>query len=84
MAPTKAQIDTLEADCKQFSATVTAWKTMRRRWISSTFNALLTKSGQKPLNVTPTALKVPASCTFVATAAPAAPAAAAGGRGGRK
>ena len=80
MAPTKAQIDTLEADCKQFGATVTAWKTAQTLDVA-TFNALLTKSGQKPLNVTPTALKVPASCTFVTSAAPAT---AAGGRGGRK
>ncbi len=78
MPPTKAQINTLEADCKQYSATVTAWKTMQTLDVT-TFNSLLTKNGQKPLSVAPTKLTVPASCAF---AAPVAPAAA--GRGGGK
>jgi photosystem II stability/assembly factor-like uncharacterized protein len=72
MAPTKAQIDSLEAGCKEYSATVTAWKAMQTVDLVS-FNALLTKSGQKPLSVTPTALTVPASCTFTPPAPPALP-----------
>ena len=63
MPPTKAQIDTLEAGCKQYSATVAAWKAMQGVDLVA-FNSLLTKNGQKPLTVTPTALTVPASCTF--------------------
>ncbi len=77
MAPTKAQVDTWEAGCKDFSATVTAWKQTKTIDVTA-FNAVLTKAGQKPLTVAPSALTVPASCTFT-------PAAAAGaGRGGQK
>ena len=77
MAPTKAQIDSLEAGCKTYSATVTAWKQMLAVDLVS-FNAQLSKAGQKTLTIPATALTVPASCTFTAPAAPAAPTA---GRG---
>jgi photosystem II stability/assembly factor-like uncharacterized protein len=64
MAPNKSQIDTYEIACKDYSATVMAWKAMQTQDMV-TFNALLTKNGQKAINVTPTALAAPASCTFV-------------------
>jgi hypothetical protein len=63
MAPGKAQIDTWESGCKDFSATVKAWKAMQTVDLAG-FNAQLTKSGQKPLTITPSALAVPLSCTF--------------------
>ncbi len=68
-APTQAQIDTWEADCKQYNATVTAWKTVQSQDLVA-FNALLSKNNLKPLQVSPTALTVP-PCTFTASPAPA-------------
>ncbi len=68
-APTQAEIDTWLADCKQYSTTVAAWKTMQSKDLAD-FNALLSKNNQRPLQVSPTALTVP-PCTFVASTAPA-------------
>jgi len=68
MPPSKAQIATWEAGCKDYSATVAAWKVVLGGELVS-FNALLTKNSQAPLKVTPTALTAPASCTFVPPAA---------------
>jgi hypothetical protein len=62
MAPTKAQIDTWESDCKNYNTTVTAWKTMQSQDLAA-FNALLSKNHLQPLTVTPTKLSAP-SCTF--------------------
>ncbi len=64
MPPTKAEVDTLESGCKEFTATLNAWKTMLSVDLVS-FNSLLTKSNLTPLRITPTAMAVPASCTFV-------------------
>ncbi len=77
MAPTKAQIDTWEADCKQFSATVAAWKTMRTADLVA-FNRQLTRAGKPALTIPPAAVTAPVSCTFVMPTAPAAR-----GRGGK-
>jgi len=66
-APTKAQIDTWEADCKEFNRTVAAWKTMQSKDLAD-FNALISKNNLKPLQVTPTTLAVP-PCAFTASAA---------------
>jgi len=74
MAPTKAQIDTWQATCKDYSATMVAWKTMQGVDLAS-FNAMLAKNNLPPLKITPTALVAPASCAFV----PPAPRAAGGG-----
>jgi hypothetical protein len=63
MPPTRAEIDTLESGCKEFTATVNAWKTMLGVDVIG-FNSLLTKNNLTPLKTT-TALAVPASCTFV-------------------
>ena len=62
MAPTKAQIDTWESNCKNYNTTVTAWKTMQSQDLAA-FNALLSKNQLQPLVVTPTKLSAP-SCTF--------------------
>ena len=64
MPPSKAQIDTWESGCKEFTSTLNAWKTM---WTADlmTFNGLLTKNNQTPLKITPAPLVAPASCTFV-------------------
>jgi hypothetical protein len=64
MAPTKAEVDTWESGCKEFTATVNAWKTMLGVDLIG-FNSLLTKNNLTPLKLTPTALAAPASCTFV-------------------
>jgi hypothetical protein len=62
--PTRAEVDTWESGCKEFNATVNAWKTMLGVDLVG-FNSLLTKNNLAPLKITPTALVVPASCTFV-------------------
>lgn len=69
-APTQSLIDTWVADCKQFTTTVAAWKTMQSQDLAA-FNALLSKNNLKPLQVPPTALIVP-PCPFTAPAAPVA------------
>jgi hypothetical protein len=63
MAPSKAEIDTWEAGCKEYTATVTAWKAMQMVDLAA-FNGVLTKNNQTPLHVAPTALTTPASCAF--------------------
>jgi photosystem II stability/assembly factor-like uncharacterized protein len=64
MAPTKAEVDTWESGCKEFTATLDAWKPMLGVDLLG-FNSLLTKNNLTPLKITPTTLAVPASCTFV-------------------
>jgi photosystem II stability/assembly factor-like uncharacterized protein len=61
-APTQAEIDTWEADCKDYNATVTAWKKMQSQDLV-TFNVLLSRNHMDPLQVSPTALTDPV-CTF--------------------
>ncbi len=63
MPPTKAEIDTWESGCKEFSATVSGWKTMLDVDLIG-FNNLLSKNNLTPLNITSTALAAPASCAF--------------------
>jgi photosystem II stability/assembly factor-like uncharacterized protein len=70
MSPTRAEVDTWESGCKEFTATVNAWKTMLGVDLVG-FNSLLTKNNLTPLKITPTALAVPASCTFVSLKATA-------------
>ena len=62
MPPTKAQIDTWEADCKNYNTTVSAWKKMQSDDLAA-FNAVLTANSQKPLTVAPTKLTT-AVCAF--------------------
>jgi photosystem II stability/assembly factor-like uncharacterized protein len=64
MPPTRAEVDTWESGCKEFAATLNAWQTMLGVDLVG-FNSLLTKNNLTPLKITPTALVVPASCTFV-------------------
>src|SRR5439155_138362 len=64
MPPTKAEVDTLESGCKEFSATAGAWATMLDVDLVS-FNTLLTKNNLTPLKITPTALAVRGLCPFV-------------------
>jgi hypothetical protein len=78
MAPTKAQIDTWERDCKNYNITLTAWKTLQSEELTA-FNALLTPNNLKPLAVSPTKLTT-AACSFASPAAPAAKPSAARGR----
>jgi len=67
-APTQAEIDTWEADCKDYNATVAAWKKMQSQDMAA-FNALLSRNNLNQLHVSATALTGP-SCTFTATSAP--------------
>ncbi|HYL62714.1 MAG TPA: glycoside hydrolase [Candidatus Methylomirabilis sp.] len=69
-APTQAQIDTWEADCKDYNATVAAWKKIQSQDLVA-FNTLLSKNNLNPLHVSATALTDP-SCTFATPAAPRA------------
>jgi len=64
MPPTKAEVDTWESGCKEFTATMSAWKTMLDVDLVG-FNSLLTKNNLMPLKITPTS--VPTSCTPAAT-----------------
>lgn len=66
-APTQAQIDSWEADCKDYNTTVDAWKKMQSQDLVA-FNALLTKSHLNPVQVAPTSLMDP-PCTFDAQSA---------------
>ncbi len=64
MPPSIAEVHTWESGCKDFTATISAWRTLLSADLGS-FNSLLTKSNLTPLKITPTALTAPASCTFV-------------------
>src|SRR5689334_16212133 len=66
MPPTKAEIDTWESGCKEFTATVSGWKTMLDVGLVE-FNSLLSKNNLTPLKITSTALAPPASCTFMSS-----------------
>ena len=70
MAPTPAMVHTYEGGCKDFTTTVTAWKTLLNKDLQE-LNARLADSGKPPLKLPPTKLTVPAACNFAA-AAPAA------------
>ena len=64
MPPTKAAVDTWESGCKEFDATLNAWKTMLGADIVN-FNTLLTKNGLTPLKITPSSGgAMPVSCKF--------------------
>ena len=67
-APTQAQIDTWEDDCKDYNATVAAWKKMQSQDLAA-FNTLLSRNNLNPLHLSATALNHP-SCTFTTPAAP--------------
>lgn len=67
-APTQAEIDTWEDDCKDYNATVAAWKKMQSQDLA-TFNALLSRNNLNPLHVSATALADP-SCAFTKPAGP--------------
>ncbi len=67
-APTQAQIDTWEDDCKDYNATVAAWKKMQSQDLAA-FNGLLSRNNLNPLHLSATALNHP-SCTFTTPAAP--------------
>jgi hypothetical protein len=62
MPPSKAQIDTWEAGCRSYTATVNAWKAMLDESFF-TFNSQLTKANLPPLKI-PTTVPAPPSCTF--------------------
>jgi hypothetical protein len=63
MAPTKAEVDTFESACNEFTSTANGWKKMLGTDLVD-FNSLLTKNNLPQLKLTPTAVTVPTSCTF--------------------
>jgi hypothetical protein len=69
MAPTPAMTHTYEGGCKEYTATLAAWKTLLTKDLVA-LNAKLSDSGKPPINIPPTKLTAPAGCTFAA--APAA------------
>ena len=64
MPPTKAQLDTWESACNEFTATANGWKAMLATDLVG-FNTLLTNNKLTPLKLPPSAVSVPASCKFV-------------------
>ncbi len=66
-APTQAEVDTWEADCKEYNTTVAAWKKTQSQDLA-TFSALLSKNNLKPLQIVPSALTDP-PCSFAGSAA---------------
>ena len=62
--PSVAEVHTWESGCKDYTATINAWKAMLDVDVVG-FNSLLTKNNLTPLKIMPPALTVPASCTFV-------------------
>lgn len=63
MPPTKAEVDTWESGCNEFSATLNAWKTMLGADVVN-FNSLLTKNNLTPMKITPSGMLPPVSCKF--------------------
>ncbi len=61
MPPTRAEINTLEASCKEFGTTATDWNTFLTTDLAA-FNALLTKNGLAALKSATVA--APSACTF--------------------
>jgi hypothetical protein len=57
MPPTKAESDTWESGCKEFTATLNVWKAMLDADLIG-FNNLLTKNNLVPLKIKPTALSI--------------------------
>ncbi len=68
MPPTRAMINTWESGCREFTLTANSWKSMLGEDLV-TFNAMLTKNNLPQLDLKPTAVKKPASCTFPSLAA---------------
>ena len=64
MPPTPAEIDTLEAGCKEYTATANAWKMMLDTDVAA-FNSMLTKNNLAPLKVTPSAIRAPGTCSIL-------------------
>jgi photosystem II stability/assembly factor-like uncharacterized protein len=67
MPPTKAQVDTWESACNEFTATANGWKAMLSTDLVG-FNTLLTNNKLTPLKLAPTGVVAPASCKFLGAA----------------
>jgi photosystem II stability/assembly factor-like uncharacterized protein len=67
MPPTKAQVDTWESGCNEFTATANGWKAMLSTDLVA-FNTLLTNNKLPPLKLAPTGVVTPASCKFAGAA----------------
>jgi len=64
MPPTKAQVDTWESACNEFTATSNGWKAMLATDVVG-FNTLLTNNKLTPLKIPTTTVTPPASCKYV-------------------
>ncbi len=62
MRPTQASIHTWESGCKDYTATLAAWKAVLTTDLVA-FNTLLTNNGRSPLKFVPNTLTAP-PCTF--------------------
>ncbi|MFT3745800.1 MAG: hypothetical protein QM785_16105 [Pyrinomonadaceae bacterium] len=70
MPPTPAMIHTWESGCSEFAGTATAWKAVLSNDLAA-FNSVLAKNNLTPLKVSSSMVNAPASCKFIAAAAPA-------------
>ncbi len=70
MAPTPAMVHTYEAACKDFTATLAAWKAVQATDLPA-FNAFAAKGKVSPVTIAPTRISGPATCTFGPSPAPA-------------
>jgi photosystem II stability/assembly factor-like uncharacterized protein len=68
MAPTSAMVHTYESGCKEFTATLTAWKALLTKDLVA-LNARLSDAGKAPIQIPPTKLTAPASCALAPAAA---------------
>ena len=68
-APTQAMVDTWEADCKSYNATLAAWKTLQSGDLAA-FNQALSQVGQQPIAAAAGPLST-LSCSVSAAPAPA-------------
>src|ERR1051325_12102216 len=66
MGPTKAELNTLQSACGEFTSTANGWKKMLDADLVD-FNSLLTKNNLAPLKLAPTAVVAPTSCTFTSS-----------------
>jgi photosystem II stability/assembly factor-like uncharacterized protein len=64
MPPGKALVHTWETTCKEFTTSLTGWKTAIGSDLAD-FNSLLAKNNLPQLKFAPSALAAPAPCTFV-------------------
>jgi hypothetical protein len=71
MAPTQAQTETFESDCRNYNTTLAAWKKTAAEDLAA-FSAELNKSNVPPLTFETATKLAPASCSLLPAPAPSA------------